>query len=153
MTEHTPTYPEVRAAVHARLRRVPGIVLVLANEPRILQVSPAIYSLFAGLRRAVVGQQAQVTYLMTHRLCVKWVDNERAEEQLAELIDPVLAALADDPQLSGLVSAGLVTMPEATSGYMALGESQGLLTHRIVDYRHEVLVKGPAPSRRLPGQP
>lgn len=147
----TVTYPAIKAAVQARLRKVPGIVLVLPNEPRILQNSPAIYTLFAGLSREVVGQLEHITYRMTHRLCVKWVDNERAEEQLSELVDPVLQALARDPQLSGLVSAGMVRTPSAESGYLALGESLTVITHRIVDYSHEILVKGPAPQR-LPGQ-
>jgi hypothetical protein len=146
-------YPEIRAAVHARLKQIPGILLVTPNEPRVLTISPTIYTLFAGLTRHVEGQQEKLTYRMIHRLCIKWVENERAEEQLAELVNPVLRGLTYDPQLSGLIGGGMVSVTTVEAGYMALGENQGILTHRIVDFTQEVLTKGPAPQRHIPGQP
>lgn len=147
------SYTEVRAAVHARLKQVPGILLVTPNEPRVLQISPAIYTLFAGFRRHVEGQQEKITYRMIHRLCVKWIENERAEEQLAELVNPILRGLTYDPQLSGLIGGGLVTVADGEAGYMALGENPGILSHRTLDFNQEVLTKGPAPQRHIPGQP
>lgn len=147
------SYPEVRAAVHARLRHVPGILLVTPNEPRVLTISPAIYTLFAGFTRDTVGQQEQITYRMIHRLCVKWVDNERAEEQLGDLVNPILSMLTRDPQLGGLIGGGIVRVPDGEAGYMALGENPGILSHRTLDFNQTVLTKGPAAQRHIPGQP
>jgi hypothetical protein len=137
----TPEYLKLRAALHQQLKQVAGIQKIFDHEPTAIQVSPALYSL---LDRVEVGVQSQVEarrYFVIHRLCVKWQDNARAEEELSGLIDPILNALntAAHTRLSGLIESGMVTTIQVETGYLPFAGT----VYRIADTLCSVLVKGP----------
>ena len=71
------------------------------------------------------------------RLCLRWQDNGRAEEQLVPYVDSLAAAIRADPRLGGRIASGLAQVVEAQGTFVVIG---GALL-RCLDLYTETLVK------------
>lgn len=136
-----PSYLDVREAQHRHLRAVPGVRAVLTYEPRAVQVWPLIYTLLNEVPNGVTGQVEDRHYGMIHRLCVPWQDNERAEDVISALVDPIIDCLrrAAWTRLDGLIPSGTLRIGTIRAGFLPIA---GVI-YRVVDYPTTALVKGP----------
>lgn len=142
-----PDYLAVREALHRYLRTVPGVRAVLTSEPRAVQTWPVIYTLLDEVPNEVTGQVESRYYGMIHRLTVPWQDNDRAEDEITKLIDPIFNTLrrAFWTRLDNLVPSGTLSIGTVRAGFLPIA---GVL-YRVVDYPVSVLVKG-ANTRHKP---
>ena len=136
----------VYTALEAKFQAIPGLKAVILGEPTAVQTAPALYTALANvdwvLRNSGPGRGVQngVRYTFTHRLIVKWQDNDAAERELLGLVDAIPAAVNADPHLSGALSAGGAEILTGAAGFVTIAKT----LYRIVDYTSTVLEKGAA---------
>jgi len=139
---HVPTYPAIRDAQHRYLRTVPGVRLVLGFEPKAVNTWPMIYTLLDAVPVSATGQVQARRYTCIHRLCGPWAGEERAEEILTALVDPILDALgrAAASRLDDLIPSGILELGDVRAGFLTIGGAW----QRVIDVTTTALVKGPA---------
>ncbi|MFZ1484022.1 MAG: hypothetical protein WAS36_03340 [Candidatus Saccharimonadales bacterium] len=131
------SYSAILAGLNERFATVPTIARVLDYEPTSIQAFPTLYSLLDRVEYLPAGQVRATRYRVLHRLCLRWQDNERAEEQLVPYVDSLAAAIRADPRLGGRITSGLATVVEAQGTFVVIG---GALL-RCLDLYTETLVK------------
>jgi hypothetical protein len=129
------SYSAVVAGMNVRFATISGLT-VLDYEPTTIE-PPTIYTLLDSVTYDHRGQLKQTTYRMLHRLCLRWQDNERAEEELMPYVDSIPAAVKADPHLAGTLNMGLASIVEAQAVFVRIGNT----TYRCLDFYSSVLVK------------
>ncbi len=131
--------PDVIDGLAERLQAV-AVDKVLTYEPASLQVGKAIYFLIASFTRERAAQVVAMRYRIAVRIAVKLQDNERAEQELAALINPVCAVLdgVDGVTLGGRVNQGGASAPDGEAGYVDIGNTR----YRYCDVFVSVTEKG-----------
>ncbi|GAB4203609.1 MAG: hypothetical protein OHK0022_27940 [Roseiflexaceae bacterium] len=137
MTELLPSYRVVRDGLHERLLTVPGIVACFGYEPAAIDQPPIIYSLLDKFERSTSAGIVTMRYRILHRLCLAWQDNEQAEEQLADFVNAIPAAIDADPQLGGRIPSGLARIADAQAVWVRIGDA----TYRALDCYSDVVAK------------
>lgn len=131
------SYADILDGLHARMATVSGLTVV-KGEPSSIQMSPLLYSVLENTQRTVQGTTVRVTYQTLHRICVRWVDRETAEEELAALVNSVPMAVDASPHL-GRETRGQATMRGGNAGWVTIGG----IEYRCCDFHSEVLEVGP----------
>ena len=131
------SYSAILAGLNERFATVPTIARVLDYEPTSIQAFPTLYSLLDRVEYLPAGQARATRYRVLHRLCLRWQDSERAEEQLVPYVDSLAAAVRADPHLGGRIASGLAQVVEAQGTFVVIG---GVLL-RCLDLYTETLVK------------
>jgi hypothetical protein len=132
------TIYEGLATVFANL---PDIRNVILGEPTAIHELPAIYTAYAGFERVTASQQVMMTHTFTHRLIIRFQDQQEAEAQLLALLHQVPIAIDQDPKLGGIIDAGMARCTGGQAGFLSINAT----LYRIVDYTTSVLEKGPFP--------
>ena len=136
----------VYTALEAKFQAIPGLKAVMLGEPTAIQTAPALYTALESWGSILPGEpqfrsvQNGTRYTFTHRLIVKWQDNDAAERELLSLVDAIPAAINSDPHLSGALSAGGAKILTGEAGFVTIAKT----LYRIVDYTSTVLEKGAA---------
>ena len=131
------SYANIIDGLNERFATVTGIVRILDYEPTSIQAFPTLYSLLDRVEYLPAGQVTATRYRVLHRLCLRWQDNERAEQELIPFVDSLAAAIRADPHLGGRITRGMATAVEAQGTFVVIG---GALL-RCLDLYTETLVK------------
>lgn len=133
-------YTDVIAGLVEVLEGVQGINAIKAHEPTSIGLPPEMYLLLHSAERISKAGVAGWKYSVICRLCIQWVDNETAEQQLMPFVNAVPAALEAPSagQLNGALLHGAVAVSKAEAGYVPIG---GVL-YRILDFYIDVVEKG-----------
>lgn len=129
------SYSTIVAGMNARFATISDLT-VLDYEPTTIE-PPTIYTLLDSVRYNHQGQLKETTYRMLHRLCLRWQDNERAEEELFPYVNSIPQAVKNDPHLGGTLNAGLASITEAIGTFVRIGNT----TYRCIDFYSSVLEK------------
>jgi len=134
------SYTAVVAGLVERFVTVSGLDAnkVLDYEPTSIQDTPTLYMILDEATRTQNGQVTAFTYRVRARLCIKWQDNQYAEQELAAYINSIPAAIDADPQLGHRITAGMAQVVELIGEYISIG---GVL-YRVMNYFIEVKDKG-----------
>jgi len=131
------SYADVLAGLHERFATVSGIKAILDYVPTSIHTAPLLYSAFD---RAESVRSAQVKgwqYRTLHRLCFRWQDNERAEEELIPYVNSIPDAVAADPHLGGVLTAGYAEINEIEAAWVTIGG----IEYRVLDFYSTVIEK------------
>lgn len=109
---------------------------VLDYEPTTIE-PPTLYTLFDSVEYLDQGQVKGTRYRILHRLCLRWQDNEMAEQELKPYINGVRDVIKADPHLGGALNSGLARIAEAIGGWTRIADT----TYRIVDFYSSVFEK------------
>lgn len=114
------------------------LVNILDYEPTALHTTPTLYMILDSATRVTHGNVTAMRERIRARLCIKWQDNEFAEEELMAFINSIPAAIDADPQLGNRINSGLAMVDELLGEYVSIG---GVL-YRVMNYFINVLDKG-----------
>ncbi len=112
---------------------------ILDYEPTALHTTPTLYLLLDNFDRTQHGQVTAMRYRILCRLCVKWQDNQFAEQELIPFVNSLAAAVDVDPYLGGRVAGGGSSVADGTGTFVNIG---GVL-YRALDVFVEVVDKAP----------
>ena len=129
------SYAAIVAGINARFATISGLT-VLDYEPTHVE-PPTIYTLLDGVAFNQQGQVKETRYRLLHRLCIRWQDNERAEQELMPYVTSIPAAVRADPRLGGAIVSGLAAIAEVQAVFVKIGA----VTYRCLDFYSDVLVK------------
>lgn len=115
-----------------------ALVNILDYEPTALHTTPTLYMILDSAERTQHGQVTAMRERIRARLCIKWQDNEFAEEELMAFINSIPAAIDADPQLGGRIPRGVAEVDELLGEYVSIG---GVL-YRVMNYFIDVVDKG-----------
>lgn len=135
------SYSAAIAGLKSAIETVDGLQLVLDYEPTSIQRLPAVYLLLDSFRRSTAGQVTAMHYRVLTRLCVRWQDNEKAEQELIPFVNSIPAAIDADPTLGGAVTRGFSQVdPDAPAlgGFVRIG---GVM-YRSLDIFVDITDKG-----------
>jgi hypothetical protein len=144
----TPTLRQVITELHRLFAGVPGLakldengnpVNLLRYEPRVIQVTPTLYTLLDSFQRDTSGQVTAMRYRILHRVVLQWQDNAESEAALEPLIQAVPAAVDADPTLGGLLEKGVARIGDGSTGFVVISNTK----YRCIDFFSDVLTKGP----------
>lgn len=133
-------YPEIKAAVIAKLREITGYSenQVLDHEPSSVNTDRLIYVILESWDRVQRSGFSERTYRMRARMTFRWQDNEGAERELDQYVDAIPDAIDEDPQFGGRLVRGMARCPEATTDYVDIAG----IVYRVLDVVIEVYAKG-----------
>jgi hypothetical protein len=133
------SYTTVVAGLVERLVTVSGLNAnrVLDYEPTSIQDTPTVYMILDDATRTQNGQVTAFTYRVRARLCIKWQDNEFAEEEMATYVNSIPASIDADPQLGHRITGGMAQVVELLGEYISIG---GTL-YRVMNFFIEVKEK------------
>ncbi len=137
------TYGAIVEGLHERFETVAGIRRIYDYEPATLQATPALYTVLERVERQQGGPLMVSRYRILHRLCLRWQDNEHAEEELIPYVNAIPDALDADPQLGGRITSGIARIAEAEAGFATIN---GTL-YRVLDFYSDVVHKAPVAPR------
>jgi hypothetical protein len=117
------SYQDIVAGIHARYRLVPGLEHkpVLPFEPSAIHDTPTTYTLLDRVDRSISGHVLTRRYRILNRTVFQWVDVEQAELELMPYIDTIPETIEADPQLSGIIQSGFLTVPEVMAVFVSIG--------------------------------
>lgn len=136
------SYPAIIVGLAERFRTVAALDVVLDYSPTALHVDRALYMTLDTFGREQAGQVTAMRYRIECHICVRYQDNEGAERELADLINPVCAAVDADPRLGGAIQNGLAVVADGEAGYEQIGE----VWYRTCTVFVEALEKAPVRS-------
>lgn len=118
------SYAALNAEVVSRLRASPLLARVLDFEPTTILDSPTCYVLLDRVDRERIGGGGMVTYGVIARVCIRWSDNEQAEQEVIPLADAL-------PDIVGATFAPFtsVFVKEITAVFVVIGG----VTYRALD--------------------
>lgn len=131
------SYAAIAAGLQVRLKTVPGLKAVLDYAPTSIQIAPLVYSILDSADFIQSGQVQAVRYRVMHRLCVRWQDNERAEQEITPLVDAIPAAIKADPYLGGALKSGGAAMVRIETAWVTIAGTE----YRAVDFYTDILEK------------
>ena len=131
------SYQAILTGLQTQLKTVVGIRAVLDYVPTSVQTAPLIYSVLDSAEIVRSGQVRAVRYRILHRLCVRWQDNERAEQEIIPFVNSIPDAVADDPQLGGRLTRGYAWIVEIEAAWVTISGVE----YRAVDFYSEVIEK------------
>lgn len=124
--------------LHERLATVEGLAALYDYEPTSTPALPAVYSLLDAIPTIeMTGQLLAYRYRFLHRLCVAWLDNERAERELLLLLDRCISAIHADRRLGGRLALGIAQVVEVQTGFVTIGNT----LYRVADIYSVTLEK------------
>jgi hypothetical protein len=132
------TYLTCLEGLEGRLKTVVGIKLVRRGEPTSVQVAPLIYSLFDSFDEEDSDNShlKLIRWRTLHRLCIRWQDNEVAEDELIDFLERIPDVVAQDPKLNGrLHHTGHARITAGDGGFVTIGNT----IYRSCDFLSEVL--------------
>lgn len=127
----------VAGLVAALQARIPSLKRVLDYEPTAIHAAPMAYVIFDASTVLPAGQRSVRHFRPVVRVVVPWVDNERAEQQIAQYIDQVIGAVDADPYLGGAISSGYARVIEQQGVFVVIGK----VTYRALDSTIDALAK------------
>jgi hypothetical protein len=136
------SYTTIIAALNTQLAAVSGIKSALTYEPKAVSDPPLVYSLLDSVRREQAGQLTVMRYRVLSRLCIRWQDNERAEQEIFPFVNSLPAAIDADPKLGGVIPSGMAYVTDIQAGFIPINGVQ----YRILDMYTEVVEKAPVRS-------
>jgi hypothetical protein len=133
-------YADVIAGLVEVLEGVSGIKAIHAHEPTKIGDPPEMYLLLNTAERVSKGGVSGWKYSVLCRLCIRWVDNEMAEQELMPFVNSVPAAIEAPSagQLHGTLLHGAVAVNRVEAVFVSIG---GVL-YRALDFYVDVLEKG-----------
>lgn len=131
------SYADVLDGLHARFATVSGIKKILDYVPLNAPEPPFLYSVLDSAEIVRSGQVTAYKYRVLHRLCVRWQDNERAEQEIIPFVNSIPDAVADDPQLGGVLTRGYAAITEIEAAWVTIAGVE----YRAVDFYSEVIEK------------
>lgn len=132
------SYRTCLEGLEERLKTVVGVKLVLRGEPTSLHNLPAIYSLFDSFDEEETDNAhlKTIRWRTLHRLCIRWQDNEAAENELIDFLERIPDAVAADPKLDGrLHHTGYAHITAGDAGFVTINGTE----YRSCDFLSEVL--------------
>lgn len=134
------SYPEIIAGLHERFATVEGIVAFGVGEPRAVQDTPYLYTLFDRVEITdEPGRAVGFRYFSLHRLLLATQDTEQAEAALLPFVDALPASVEADPRLAGRIFSGMARLSSAEAVWVRIAG----VVFRALDYTSEVLDKRP----------
>ena len=133
------SYATVIAGLHTRYATVGGIKAVLDYEPKTISNPPVLYSLLDSVTRTQEGQVTVMRYRILSRLCIRWQDNERAEEELQPFVNALPSAVDLDPKLGGAIPSGIARVTDIQAVFVTING----VFYRCLDTYCEVVEKAP----------
>jgi hypothetical protein len=131
------SYSTIIPALATRLETVDGIRAVLPYEPKTVSNPPVLYFLLDSVVREQTAQLTIMRYRILCRLCIRWQDNERAEQEIFPFVNSIPAAIDTDPQLGGALNKGMSHVTEIRAGWIPISG----VTFRILDFYVEAVQK------------
>ena len=133
------SYATVLAGLKLRFATVPGIKTILDYEPTSIQDAPLLYMLFDNAPRTQTGQMTVMPYRVLCRLCIRWQDNEYAEQELIPFVNSLPAAIDQDATLGGRITSGMARVTNIQGVFVTIGNT----LYRALDVTVEATDKGP----------
>src|SRR5690348_12912083 len=110
------------------------IINLLKYEPRSIQTSPTLYTLFDRFQRETSGQITAMKLRLLHRICVQWQDNEESERELLTFVHALPAAVDQNPTLGGLITKGIARISDGESGFVIISGTK----YRSLDFFSDI---------------
>lgn len=125
------SYLDLTEGIQARLSSIPEVQHIYHGEPVAVQVTPFVYFLFDSFER-VDTRLVAMRYTVMIRALVQWHENERAERELAHLVNAIpdafnSAGIDSDghrfPTLGGRVNRATIVRAESgeVGGFFSIG--------------------------------
>ena len=129
------SYQDIVDGLHERFRLLDDLAVILDYEPTAAQDSPLLYSLLDGFVRVYddVGESVEVTYRTLHRLCIRWQDNDEAEQTLIALANAIPIAVDGDPHLGTRLKGDGARIVQGDAGWVNIGGTE----YRSLDFYSE----------------
>lgn len=129
-------YTDISTGLLHAVSTVPQLKVILDYEPNALHDAPAFYLTLVSFKRQQHGGVTAMRYFCRGRIAVKWTDNERAEQELALLVNQVPMAIEADQQLG--LQRVIVAVTDGQAQYMDISG----VTYRVLDLLIDALEKG-----------
>lgn len=138
------SYSDVVAGLHERFATVAALNHIQLGEPKAVQTTPLLYTLFSNYERRRQGQITTMRYTSLHRICYNWSEPTTAEQALVDTLNAVPAAVDADPTLGGRLTGdgmnylgGIAEVIRADSGWAIVAGNK----QRVVDIETLVIEK------------
>jgi hypothetical protein len=115
-----------------------NVINLLKYEPRSIQTSPTLYTLFDRFQRDTSGQITAMKLRLLHRICVQWQDNEESERELLTFVHALPYRVDNDPTLGGLITKGIARISDGESGFVIISGTK----YRSLDFFSDIPTKG-----------
>lgn len=131
-------YPEIVAGLIEVLEGVGGLAAVLDYEPTSIGATPTAYVLLDGAERVSKGGVSAFKYSVLVRVVFNWIDNEQAEREVMQIVNPVAVAIESGASLGGALTHGMASVTRMQAVFVTINST----LYRALDYTISVLEKG-----------
>lgn len=131
-------YPDIVAGLVEVLEGVSGLAAVLDYEPTSVGVLPTAYVLLDGAERVSKGGVSAFRYSILCRVVFNWIDNEQAEREVMQFVNPVTVAIERGASLNGALTHGMAGVSRVQAVFVVINS----VVWRALDFYISVLEKG-----------
>jgi hypothetical protein len=131
-------YPDVVRGLVEVIEGMNGIAAVHDYEPTSIGNTPTAYLLLDGAERVSKGGISAFRYSILLRVVFNWIDNEQAEREVMQFVNPVTVAIERGASLNGALTHGMAGVTRVQAVFVVIG---GVL-YRALDFYLGVLEKG-----------
>lgn len=136
-------YPDIVAGLVEVVEGVSGVKLALDYEPTSIGDAPMAYVLLDGAERVTKSGGNSYRYSILCRVVFNWIDNEQAEREVMQFVNPVTTAVEQNASLNGYLTSGNVSMSRVQAVFVVVNST----LYRALDFYLSVLDKTELPSR------